>query len=93
MPCLHYLHSYVSIITHLVGISNFCTQILMNARQHKLGTANIGVEIHWAHTNSTAMKGIHWKRMNAKVSYIHIQLTEFPVSLFYAFIYIASGLL
>ena len=59
MPCLHYLHSYVSIITHLVGISNFCTQILMNARQHKLGTANIGVEIHWAHTNAIAMKGIH----------------------------------
>ena len=49
-------------------------QTLMNVRQHKLGTATTDVEIHWAHINATATKGIHCKGVDAKVS-LHIQLT------------------
>ena len=77
---LHVYITYIYICQHDYTIvtlksSNFHAhlQILMNVRQHKLGTANTGVEIHWAHTNATAMKGIHCKRMNAKVSHIYIQ--------------------
>ena len=40
----------------------------MNVRRRKLRTANTDVEIHWAHTNATVMKGSHCKAMNAKVS-------------------------
>ena len=57
-------------------------QILMNVRQRKLRTANTDVEIHWARTNATVMKGTHCKAMNAKVS-LHIYPTDALMNLFY----------
>ena len=38
-------------------------------------TVNTDVEIHWDHTSATAMKDIHCKGINAKVSLLKIRLT------------------
>ena len=54
----------------------------MNVRQRKLGTANTDVEIRWARTNATVMKGIHCRAMNAKVSLHIIYPTDALMNLF-----------
>ena len=46
----------------------------MNVLQLEPGTVNTDVEIHWALTNAIAMKGIHWKRVDVKVSRAHCAL-------------------
>ena len=89
-------HLYIALSTLLhnfdfamnIGIFHTHLQILMNVRQHKLGTANTDVEIHWGRINATVMKGIHCKAMNAKVSLhtyniIRIYPTDSLMNLFF----------
>ena len=70
--------TFTHIITHLGGLESHdgCAhlQILMNVEQH-LETVNTDVEIHWDPTSATAMKDIHCKGINAKVSLLKIRLT------------------